>query len=81
MSTDIDKVATMAWYRVPEVWLILFLLGSSVAGSSALPGGAIHPPAPHTSVPTDGPRPSGTPPIRPAVADPPASSGDHGPPP
>lgn len=25
-----------AWYRVPEVWLILVLLGSAIAGSAAL---------------------------------------------
>ncbi len=81
MSTDIDKVATMAWYRVPEVWLILFLLGASVAGSFALLGEAIHTPDAHITVPNDVPRPSRIPPIRPAVADPPAASGDHEPPP
>lgn len=28
------------WYRVPEVWLILFLLGATVIGSVALVGTA-----------------------------------------
>lgn len=42
-----------AWYRVPEVWLILFLLGSAIAGSLALVatavrhGDALRMPAPH----------------------------------
>ena len=30
-----------AWYRVPEVWLILFLLGSTIAGSLALVATAV----------------------------------------
>ena len=30
-----------AWYRVPEVWLILFLLGSAIAGSLALVATAV----------------------------------------
>ena len=43
-----------AWYRVPEVWLILFLLGSTMAGSLALVATAVRhsdalrAPAPHT---------------------------------
>jgi hypothetical protein len=42
-----------AWYRVPEVWLILFLLGSAVIGSLAFVatavrhGDALRTPAPH----------------------------------
>lgn len=30
-----------AWYRVPEVWLILVLLGSTMAGSLALVATAV----------------------------------------
>ena len=42
-----------AWYRVPEVWLILFLLGVAVVGSLALVatavrhGDALRTPPPH----------------------------------
>jgi len=30
------------WYRVPEVWLILTLIGSAMAGSLALVATALH---------------------------------------
>ena len=30
-----------AWYRVPEVWLILILLGGTIAGSLALVATAV----------------------------------------
>jgi hypothetical protein len=33
-----------AWYRVPEVWLILLLLGSMIVGSFALLGTALRHP-------------------------------------
>lgn len=56
----------MAWYRVPEVWLILFLLGASVAGTFVLLGEAINTPDAHLTVPNDVPRPSRIPPINPA---------------
>lgn len=79
MSTRINDTPTMAWYRVPEVWLILVLLGASVAGSFALLGEAMHTPDTHIAVPDDVPRPSRIPPIRPAVVDPPAAAGDHEP--
>jgi hypothetical protein len=40
------------WYRVPEVWLILILLGSTMAGSLALVATAVrHPDTLPTAVP------------------------------
>lgn len=79
MNAAMDKQPTMAWYRVPEVWLILILLGASVTGSFVLLGMAIRTPDVHITVPNDVPRPSRIPPIRPTVADPPDTPGDHGP--
>ncbi len=39
------------WYRVPEVWLILVLLGSMVAGSFSLLATAIRHPDELTAAP------------------------------
>lgn len=58
----------MAWYRVPEVWLILFLLGASVTGTFVLLGEAILKPDVHLTVPNDVPRPSRIPPFNPATS-------------
>ena len=60
----------MAWYRVPEMWLILFLLGASVTGTFVLLGEAIHTPDVHLTVPNDVPRPSRIPPLNPATSQP-----------
>lgn len=60
----------MAWYRVPEVWLILFLLGASVTGTFVLLGEAMHTPDVHLTVPNDVPRPSRIPPLNPATTKP-----------
>lgn len=68
----------MAWYRVPELWLILILLGATVAGSFALLVTAIRTPDTHVTVPNDVPRPSRIPPSEAAPTAPDTSSGDDG---
>jgi hypothetical protein len=73
-------VPHMPWYRVPEMWLMLILLGAMVIGSFALLAEAIHTPDVHIVVPNDVPRPSRIPPINPAVkaTTPAAIKKDHG---
>lgn len=55
----------MRWYRVAEVWLMLALLGSTVAGSIGLVVTAVRHPDAHITVPNDAPRPGHQPPARP----------------
>lgn len=70
MKSSTSNETTMAWYRVPEVWLILVLLGASVTGSFVLLAQAIHTPDVHLTVPNDVPRPSRIPPSNPALPSP-----------
>jgi hypothetical protein len=67
-STTHLPIPRMAWYRVPEVWLILILLGATVIGSLALVVTAVRTPDAHIAVPGDVPRPSKIPPITPDPA-------------
>lgn len=53
----------LPWYRVPEVWLIVVLLGATVIGSLSLVVTAVRRPDAHIAVPGDVPRPSKIPPI------------------
>ena len=64
MNSASHETPTMAWYRVPEVWLMLVLLGAMVIGSFALLSSAIRTPDTHIVVPNDVPRPSRIPPIQ-----------------
>lgn len=57
-----------AWHRVPEVWLILVLLGATVIGSLSLVVTAVRSPDAHVIVPDDEPRPSKIPPLHAAQA-------------
>lgn len=57
------KQPGLAWYRVPEVWLIVVLLGATVIGSLSLVVTAVRRPDAHIAVPGDVPRPSKIPPI------------------
>ena len=59
-----DQSPLLAWYRVPEMWLILILLGATVLGSFALLFTAIRTSDTHIRVPEDVPRPSTLPPIQ-----------------
>ncbi len=77
MNPSSDTVASMAWYRVPELWLILILLGATVIGSFALLVTAIRMPDAHIVVPNDVPRPSRIPPILPAASTRPATEHGH----
>ena len=79
MSSSDPKTSFMPWYRVPEVWLILILLGSTVIGSFALLAEAINTPDTHIVVPNDVPRPSRIPPIHPAATDASDEAKDVGP--
>lgn len=79
MSPSAPDSPSMPWYRVPEVWLILFLLGATVMGSFALLAEAINTPDTHIVVPDDVPRPSRIPPINPAAKDTDSAARDHGP--
>lgn len=67
MSPPDPTIPFMPWYRVPEVWLILILLGSTVIGSFALLAEAINTSDTHIVVPNDVPRPSRIPPTNPAT--------------
>ena len=58
----------MAWYRVPELWLIFILLGATVIGTFVMMAMAARQPDTHLVVPNDVPRPSKIPPISPADA-------------
>ena len=64
----------MPWYRVPEVWLILILLGASVIGSFALLAEAMDTTDVHLVVPGDAPRSSKIPPSRSAPVAPPEAT-------
>lgn len=68
----------LAWYRVPEVWLILILLGATVIGSFALLATAIQTSDTHVTVPNDVPRPSRIPPTEAATTSPESRNGDDG---
>ncbi|ANB18391.1 hypothetical protein [Dokdonella koreensis] len=72
MSIAVSEAPRLPWYRVPEVWLILVLLGATVIGSIALVFTAVGRPDAPVAVPGDAPRPSKIPPIR--AADPPAQT-------
>ena len=61
-------VPRMAWYRVPEVWLIFVLLGATIIGTFVMMALATRQPDTHLSVPHDVPRPSKIPPISPPEA-------------
>jgi hypothetical protein len=80
MNNSPGNEPQMAWYRVPEMWLMLILLSAMVVGSFALLGEAIHTPDVHIVVPNDVPRPSRIPPINPAAktTSAPATTRDHG---
>lgn len=58
----------LAWYRVPEVWLIFVLLGATMIGTFIMMDLATRQPDTHLVVPNDVPRPSKIPPITPASA-------------
>lgn len=60
------------WYRVPEVWLMVVLLGATVLGSFALIATAVQHPDAHITVPNDVPRPSKVPPSDPPAVPAPA---------
>ena len=79
MSPADPQTPSMPWYRVPEVWLILFLLGATVIGSFALLAEAINTPDTHIVVPDDVPRPSRIPPIHPAAPNTSNTTRDPGP--
>lgn len=59
------------WFRVPEVWLMVVLLGATVLGSFALIASAVQHPDAHITVPHDAARPSKIPPRDPPAATPP----------
>ncbi len=79
MSHTDPASPSMSWYRVPEVWLILFLLGATVIGSFALLAEAINTSDTHVVVPDDVPRPSRIPPTNPATPDAATETKDRGP--
>ncbi len=70
MNTPAESTsaAPMRWYRVGEVWLMLVLLGATVAGSLSLVATALRHPDAHIVVPDDTPRPGHQPPARPSAA-------------
>lgn len=78
MSRTPADTPHLAWYQVPEFWLILLLLGATVIGSFALLATAIRTPDTHLSVPNDVPRPSRIPPSEAAPSAPDATRGDDG---
>jgi len=80
-AADLDARRN-AWHRVPEVWLILVLLGATVIGSLSLVVTAVRSPDPQVTVPHDEPRPSKIPPLhaaKPAPAAPGATAADRPP--
>lgn len=78
MSQSDPASPFMPWYRVPEVWLILILLGATIIGSFALLAEATNTSDRHIVVPNDVPRPSRIPPINPAAPDAAKETRDHG---
>jgi hypothetical protein len=78
MNTAPREVPTMAWYRVPEIWLMLVLLGTMVIGSFALLSSAIRTPDTHIVIPNDVPRPSRIPPIQRAPTTKATNPTEHG---
>lgn len=60
--------ARTPWFRVPEVWLMVVLLGATVLGSFALIASAVQHPDAHIAVPHDAPRSSKLPPVDPPAA-------------
>lgn len=69
MNASPARAAGTPWYRVPEMWLIVVLLGATVAGSLSLVATAVRHPDAHIIVPDDQPRPGKIPPIHPQAAD------------
>ncbi|HEY6545529.1 MAG TPA: hypothetical protein VIZ64_11585 [Dokdonella sp.] len=64
------------WYHVPEMWLVMLLLGAAVIGSISLVVTAVRHPDAHLTVPNDEPRPSRIPPTHSQTAPaPPARPG------
>lgn len=78
MSNRPDSTPFLAWYRVPEMWLILILLGATVVGSFALLATSIRTSDTHVTVPNDVPRPSRIPPSEAADSPADATRGDDG---
>jgi hypothetical protein len=68
MNAPLARAAATPWYRVPEMWLIVLLLGSTVIGSLSLVATAVRHPDAHVVVPGDQPRPSRIPPIQPQTS-------------
>lgn len=68
MNAPFVRAAATPWYRVPEMWLIVLLLGSTVIGSLSLVATAVRHPDAHIVVPGDQPRPSRIPPIQPRTS-------------
>ncbi|WP_440222178.1 hypothetical protein ACQQ2N_13910 [Dokdonella sp. MW10] len=68
MTPNAPATPRTPWHRVPEVWLILVLLGATVVGSVSLVVTAMRERDTHLVVPDDVPRPSRIPPIRGAQA-------------
>jgi hypothetical protein len=62
MNASPAPVPETPWYRVPEMWLVLLLLGATVIGSISLVVTAVRHPDAHLTVPNDEPRPSRIPP-------------------
>ncbi len=78
MNKSAPDALHLAWYRVPELWLILILLGATVVGSFALLATAIQTSDAHVTVPNDVPRPSRIPPTEAAATSPETAHGDNG---
>jgi hypothetical protein len=78
MSKHPSGTPFLAWYRVPEMWLILIMLGATVVGSFALLATAIRTSDTHVTVPNDVPRPSRIPPSEAAAPPSDATRGDDG---
>jgi len=65
--TRIQAEAPTPWFRVGEVWLVLFLLGASVIGTFGLLAAALEHPDVHLVVPNAVHQPSSMPPMAPAA--------------